>query len=651
MIIDYSVVPKSGVSQMTSMRFLALLMVLASSLTAQADNSAWDLRGVSRSTSQAMPLVRADRSEYTRLDVMAAKNLVEAADRISAVAGIRPKLLLQESDAINAGAAFVSGEPVVFVTPKMFQAIATDKDMAAALIGHEYAHLILAHGEQSKAAAVAGAVITIIAGTALEILFQRRLGIVNMGINMGKLGGTMATSAFSREMEREADSQGIAWMVEAGYEPTGAVRLFSMMQRNAKDPLFSFLSTHPLSSDRVEYAQSITNNWQSRTNAGKGAQVAQSSGSDRKIGKPSDVAIAASPAVKWSVTLGSQINELNALADQQQLLSAPTSDDALSGAKAFAEGNFESAKVSFERCASAGEVPCLNNLGVLYDRGLGVNANSKLAISYYKTAAEKGLALGVTNYAGAIAKGYEGSIDGKKILALYVDAAAKGSPIAMGNVAYFRQLRGWDKSGVSFPSDETIVAYARVAEMRRIPVGAFALGVIYKNGFTVYQDTQIAEKYLLRASALGEVRADAMLALIYQEQLNNLSEAKRYFEIVERSRNKGALLVLATHLCRPDTKEPEDERVCLHWLKNLAEAGESNGMFAYGRNVEAGFGTEKDELGGMAWVYVAKAKGHQKAGEYYDQAITKLTDAQKKDVEARGKKILATLSVSQTTAD
>ena len=562
---------------------------------------------------------------------------------MSAVAGIRPKLLLQESDALNAGAANMGGEPVVFVTLKMFQAIAADKDMAAALIGHEYAHLVLAHGEQSKAAAVAGAIITIIAGTALEILLQRRLGIVNMGINMAKLGGTVTTSAFSREMEREADSQGIAWMVEAGYEPAGAVRLFSMMQRNAGDPLFSFLSTHPLSSDRVEYAQSFTNNWLLRTTGGNGTQIVQSGGSDRKTGKPSDIAIAASPTEKWSVTLGSQINELNTLADQQQLLAAPTSDDALSGAKAFAEGKFESAKVFFERCASAGEVPCINDLGVLYDRGLGVRADPKQAVNYYKTAAEKGLALGVTNYATAIAKGYEGSVDGRKIMALYVDAAAKGSPIAMGNVAYFRQIRGWDKSGTAFPSDETIVAYARVAEMRRLPVGAFALGVIYKNGFAVYQDAQLAEKYLLRASTLGEVRADATLALLYKEQLNKPSEAKRYFDTVERSRNKGALLEVATHYCRPDITEPEAGRVCVHWQKNLAEAGEPNTMYAYGRNLEVGDAVEKDEMEGIAWVFVAKAKGQKQAGDYYDQAITKLTNAQKNDVEARGKKILAAL--------
>jgi TPR repeat protein len=415
------------------------------------------------------------------------------------------------------------------------------------------------------------------------------------------------------------------------------------MQRNAEDPLFSFLSTHPLSSERVENAQSYTNNWLTRTTVGKATQVAQNGSSDRKIEKSLDVAIAASPAAKWSVTLGSQINELNTLADQQQLLAAPTSDDALSGAKAFAEGKFESAKVFFERCAKAGEVPCINNLGVLYDRGLGVRADPKQAINYYKTAAEKGLVLGVTNYAGAIAKGYEGSVDGKKIMALYVDAAAMGSPIAMGNVAYFRQIRGWDKAGTAFPSDETIVAYARVAEMRRLPVGAFALGLIYKNGFAVYQDVQLAEKYLLRASAMGDLRADASLALLYQEQLNKPSEAKRYFDTVERSRIKGALLVVVAHFCRPDIKAPEDERVCLHWQKYLAEAGEPNTMYAYGRNLEVGDGVEKDEMEGIAWVFVAKAKGQKQAGDYYDQAITKLTNAQKNDVEARGKKILAAL--------
>jgi TPR repeat protein len=489
--------------------------------------------------------------------------------------------------------------------------------------------------------AIAGAIVTIIAGTALEILLQRRLGIVNLGIQLGSLSGDLATTAFSRDMEREADRQGLEWMVEVGYQPQGAVRLFSFLQRNNDEPLYSFLSSHPLSSDRIAAASDFSKVWLARRQTSQ-TMVAVGTSPTQPASKEIALTKAPPPPLAFSVQVGDRVAALNTLIDQQQLLAAPKSDDALDGAKAFSAGNFEVAKASFERCATNGEAPCLNNLGVLYENGLGVKTDTRLATKFFKEAADKGLVLGLTNYAGAVAKGHEGPIDRNKVVALYIDAAAKGSPVAMGTIAYIRQVRGWEKTGASFPSDETIFTYAKVAEMRRIPAGIFALGVMYKDGFNVYKDNQLAEKYLTRASAMGETRADAMLALLYQHELNMPDEAAKYFDLVERSPNRRSVLVLTVHYCTPDIKS-RDNKTCHRWQTVGAKTGDPSTVFAYGLNLVAGLGVEKDPREGFSWILAAKAKGSKEAGAFFDKYTFGLPSEELESINTRGKEIIQAL--------
>jgi predicted Zn-dependent protease len=67
-------------------------------------------------------------------------------------------------------------------------------------------------------------------------------------------------SGFSREQEREADWLGIDYMVKAGYNPDGAVRLQEYFYRElegGKNPLFveGLFRTHPFSKERLDNAR------------------------------------------------------------------------------------------------------------------------------------------------------------------------------------------------------------------------------------------------------------------------------------------------------------------------------------------------------------------------------------------------------------
>ena len=69
---------------------------------------------------------------------------------ISRVSGFHPKFLITSDSDINAYATWYHGQPVIGLTLGILNKIKTDYDALAAVIGHEYAHLTLAHHQSSQ---------------------------------------------------------------------------------------------------------------------------------------------------------------------------------------------------------------------------------------------------------------------------------------------------------------------------------------------------------------------------------------------------------------------------------------------------------------------------------------------------------------------
>ena len=97
----------------------------------------------------------------------------------------------------------------------------------------------------------------VIAGIALEVLAQRKLGVTNLGVNGGQLLGVAVTTSFTRDQEREADRQGIIWANMNGYDPMGAARLFQALEAKSGNSPLPFFQTHPNPGERVENARAI----------------------------------------------------------------------------------------------------------------------------------------------------------------------------------------------------------------------------------------------------------------------------------------------------------------------------------------------------------------------------------------------------------
>jgi len=159
------------------------------------------------------------------------------------------KVTILNSPAIN---AFALPNGRLYITRGLV-ALANDKAELASVLAHEMGHVIARHAaireEQAKQVAIIGHVVS-------DVLSDPQMG----ALALAKSKLTLA--AFSRAQEFEADGIGVGISARAGFDPYGASRFLSDMQRNADLKAndgagprgIDFLSSHPATPERVKNA-------------------------------------------------------------------------------------------------------------------------------------------------------------------------------------------------------------------------------------------------------------------------------------------------------------------------------------------------------------------------------------------------------------
>jgi len=163
---------------------------------------------------------------------------------------LKYKVTILNSPAIN---AFALPNGQLYITRGLV-ALANDKAELASVLAHEMGHVIAHHAaireEQAKQAAIISHVVN-------DVLSDPQVG----ALALAKSKLTLA--AFSRAQEFEADGIGVGISARAGFDPFGASRFLTDMQRNADikaaggntDPrALDFLSSHPATPERVKNA-------------------------------------------------------------------------------------------------------------------------------------------------------------------------------------------------------------------------------------------------------------------------------------------------------------------------------------------------------------------------------------------------------------
>lgn len=175
-----------------------------------------------------------------------AKTITEVKDKIESAAGLQgTEFFIASGDQPNAFSADTPSGRIVAINLAMLRMIGSNADEYASILGHEFAHLALHHSSAREGRERARVVASNVLGLALGVVG------IPLGGTIANVGTTAVSRTFSRDEEREADSLGIQYMVKAGYDPQGAVKLWQKMTRNTEGGGVPFLATHPSGEERL----------------------------------------------------------------------------------------------------------------------------------------------------------------------------------------------------------------------------------------------------------------------------------------------------------------------------------------------------------------------------------------------------------------
>lgn len=177
---------------------------------------------------------------------------------LTAQAGIEPLLVWSSDPSINAFATEVDDQPIILVQDGLLARFGGDRDAVAAVLGHELAHHKADHVRAGRRKQEGIRVLGVILGAVVGAKVGRNSGDLAgaaAGAAVGVSAGLLALK-FNRNQELEADRLAVGWMIAAGYNPAGMLRLQTSLGELAGDKRqAAILSTHPTSAKRYKAAE------------------------------------------------------------------------------------------------------------------------------------------------------------------------------------------------------------------------------------------------------------------------------------------------------------------------------------------------------------------------------------------------------------
>ena len=120
----------------------------------------------------------------------------------------------------------------------------------AALLAHETGHAAARHAAEMMT--------KVLMQTAVAAYLSSRHGVLTvLGYGVGSRLGFLLRD--SRQMELEADKLAMIFLKKAGFDPRALVELFKHLETETQNRgwLTEYLSTHPLTSNRIKHAQTV----------------------------------------------------------------------------------------------------------------------------------------------------------------------------------------------------------------------------------------------------------------------------------------------------------------------------------------------------------------------------------------------------------
>ena len=225
---------------------LAFLLLVSFSCAASGQLRSWPAASIANDPAEYVELLDARGNAVATVPRDRMRQILQVQERVQQPSGFAGELFIVNGKGPNAFAISARGRSIIAITVPMLDLLADDLDAYAALLGHEIAHHVRQHAverrSREQSLAGAGAVAALILGAAR----------VRGGGVIADLGTAAISRSYSREEEREADRLGVEWMIAAGFDPEGALRLQERLLQLGQGSAMPFLQSHPAGVERVE---------------------------------------------------------------------------------------------------------------------------------------------------------------------------------------------------------------------------------------------------------------------------------------------------------------------------------------------------------------------------------------------------------------
>jgi predicted Zn-dependent protease len=159
--------------------------------------------------------------------------------------------------------AFATPGGHILITKGLVDA-ASSEEMLAAVIAHEFAHILLSHGVKSIADMRLNNELSATADRAAGIAAresQEAARAVLFRNSVTQLVDAMMKNGYSQAQEFEADSTAMTLLAAAGYNPGALVELLKVLQRSQGSQKGGYNSTHPSPAERLINAERMNNRY------------------------------------------------------------------------------------------------------------------------------------------------------------------------------------------------------------------------------------------------------------------------------------------------------------------------------------------------------------------------------------------------------
>lgn len=250
-------------------------------------------------------------------------------------------------------------------------------------------------------------------------------------------------------------------------------------------------------------------------------------------------------------------------------------------ARAWAAGNIAKAREIWEKMAGDGDGQAMNNLGVLYDQGQGVEPDAGRAAHWFAMAANAGNPSGMSNYGRMLEQGRGMPANPSEAARWFDMAARKGQAEAQYNLGLLYE----NGRGVARDEGAAAAWYSRAASQNQKDALA-RLGHFYRIGRGVEKNAARASLLLYGAAMEGSEPAMDELEAMAREN-NKKQEAILFGQKLDET-NRTAMRE-ALKKAGATAKRQDDSHICDVYDSAKVVPGSGEMAVCYGPNGRLGF--------------------------------------------------------------